>query len=132
MIVLSALSYLGVHSMAALFSAWQLKIARYGLIAAIGALGVFCLKAYWQAGLVEQAAIEAATTKAQEEARREAEAIQKQREASVEADARAETERAAKLEEARRASQPANSDPVVFTAGDGWLRGKSQAGSRSH
>ncbi len=126
--IFSAISYFAVHGLSWLIGAWQVRLARFGILAALAFAGVTGLKAYWQHGLIERAKVEAQTARAREQAAREGTSILFSHQVSIEADARAEAKRAAELEEARHASW--TPDTVVLPAGDSWLRGKAGGARR--
>jgi hypothetical protein len=127
--IFAAIPYLLTQARALFIAALGDPLMRTLIIAFALLMGLYALKAHWQAGLVPRAEIEAATHAAQTDATATRAVIEQQRTASEQADAAALARQAAEMERARNAWKT-SSDPVVLPAGDGWLRVK--AGSGGH
>ena len=128
--IFAAIPYFLAQGRALIASALGDPIMRYLIIGLALIVASFALKAHWQAGMVPKADIEAATQAAQTDAIATRAIIQQQRDASEQADNAELKQWAAQMEQARDASETPNHDPVVLTAGDGWLRGKAGGGGR--
>lgn len=125
--IFAAIPYLLTQARALLIGALGDPLVRTLAMAFALLMGGYALKAYWQAGLVSRAAIEQTTQAAQTDATATRAIIQQQRDASEQADAVALDRQATEMERARNAWKT-TADPVVLSAGNGWLCRKTSGG----
>jgi hypothetical protein len=125
--IFAAIPYLITQARALLIGALGDPLMRTLMVAFALLMGLYALKAHWQAGLVPRADIEAATSAAQTDATATRAVIEQQRTASEQADAAAIARQAAEMERARDAWKT-TADPVVLNAGNGWLCRKTSGG----
>ena len=125
--IFAAIPYLLTQGRALVTGALGDPLMRTLIVAFALLMGLYALKAHWQAGLVPRADIEAATTAAQTDALATRAIIEQQRTASEQADAEAIASQAAEMERARN-EWKTTADPVVLSAGNGWLCRKASGG----
>jgi hypothetical protein len=125
--IFAAIPYLVIQARAAIIGALADPLLRSLVMAFALMMGFYALKAYWQAGLVPRADIEAATQTAQTDAIATRAVIEQQHTVSEQADAEALARQAADMERARDAWKT-SADPVVLSAGNGWLCRKANGG----